>query len=247
VPPAGWQRQIRNDLMASPSRQAAAQNPASGARSAPQARRRLSQLLGALCVDAGARYYLLGETSFERGSPHLDIHSSNWVYDAVSVIGPDAIAALSAGQPGNARPNRVRPAEAAFLAQGEAETLAENGHAEIHCQRLPAGARHIYLLLSAPDVGRIDDRGVVRAGLRCAYAIAGEPGLIASPDRQALLSERERECLLWVSEGKTTDEVAVILGVSSNTVNSYVTHAIQKMGASNRAMAIASAIRDGLI
>ena len=61
------------------------------------------------------------------------------------------------------------------------------------------------------------------------------------------LSERERECLAWVSQGKTTDEVAVILGVSSNTVNSYVAHAIQKFGASNRAMAIATAIRSGII
>ena len=50
-----------------------------------------------------------------------------------------------------------------------------------------------------------------------------------------------------VAEGKTTDEVAVILGVSSNTVNSYLTHAIQKFAASNRAMAIATAIRSGII
>ncbi len=42
-----------------------------------------------------------------------------------------------------------------------------------------------------------------------------------------------------MSEGKTTDEVAVILGVSGNTVNSYITHAIQKLSASNRPMAIA--------
>ncbi|TIX10880.1 MAG: helix-turn-helix transcriptional regulator, partial [Mesorhizobium sp.] len=55
------------------------------------------------------------------------------------------------------------------------------------------------------------------------------------------------ECLFWVSEGKTTDEVALILGVSSNTVNSYITHAIQKFAASNRAMAIATAIRSGII
>jgi len=52
---------------------------------------------------------------------------------------------------------------------------------------------------------------------------------------------------LWVSEGKTTDEVALILGVSSNTVNSYIAHAIQKFGANNRAMAIATAIRSGII
>ena len=61
------------------------------------------------------------------------------------------------------------------------------------------------------------------------------------------LSERERECLFWVSEGKTTDEVATILGVSPNTVNSYVTNAIQKLSAANRPAAIATAIRSGII
>lgn len=71
------------------------------------------------------------------------------------------------------------------------------------------------------------------------------PDLVVEPGDP--LSERERECLRWVSEGKTTDEVAMILGVSSNTVNSYVTHAIQKLSASNRAMAMATAIRNGLI
>lgn len=39
----------------------------------------------------------------------------------------------------------------------------------------------------------------------------------------------------------------MILGVSSNTINSYITHAIQKLSASNRAMAIATAIRSGII
>ena len=53
--------------------------------------------------------------------------------------------------------------------------------------------------------------------------------MLAAAAMQDPLSDRERECLFWVSEGKTTDEVALILGVSSNTVNSYVTHAIQKL------------------
>jgi DNA-binding CsgD family transcriptional regulator len=72
-----------------------------------------------------------------------------------------------------------------------------------------------------------------------------DPDLVLLEDDP--LSERERECMRWVSEGKTTDEVAMILGVSSNTVNSYVGHAMQKLSASNRAMAMATAIRNGLI
>ncbi len=74
-----------------------------------------------------------------------------------------------------------------------------------------------------------------------------DPDLLAATALQDPLSDRERECLFWVSEGKTTDEVAMILGVSSNTVSSYITHAIQKFAASNRAMAVATAIRSGIV
>jgi len=39
----------------------------------------------------------------------------------------------------------------------------------------------------------------------------------------------------------------VILGVSANTVNRYVLHATQKLSAANRTMAIAVAIRNGML
>jgi DNA-binding CsgD family transcriptional regulator len=61
------------------------------------------------------------------------------------------------------------------------------------------------------------------------------------------LSERERECLFWVAEGKTTEEVALIVGVSTNTANRYVAQAIQKLSAANRSKAVATAIRRGIL
>jgi DNA-binding CsgD family transcriptional regulator len=83
--------------------------------------------------------------------------------------------------------------------------------------------------------------------MRCCYALSDMRALLLASAAKDPLSERERECLAWVAEGKTTDEVALILGVSANTINSYVTHAIQKLGADNRAMAVATAIRSGII
>jgi DNA-binding CsgD family transcriptional regulator len=77
--------------------------------------------------------------------------------------------------------------------------------------------------------------------------LSNVPALLAAVTQQNPLSERERECLLWVSEGKTSEEVALILGVSANTVNSYVTHATRKVSSSNRAMAVATAIRSGYV
>lgn len=55
------------------------------------------------------------------------------------------------------------------------------------------------------------------------------------------LSTRERECLRWAAAGKTTEEVAVILGLSHETVRVYFKRAMRKLGATNRAQAVARA------
>lgn len=55
------------------------------------------------------------------------------------------------------------------------------------------------------------------------------------------LSSRERECLRWAAAGKTTDEVALILGLSRETVRIYFKRAMRKLGASTRTQAVARA------
>jgi DNA-binding CsgD family transcriptional regulator len=61
------------------------------------------------------------------------------------------------------------------------------------------------------------------------------------------LSERQRECLLWVSMGKTAWETAQILEKSPRTVEFHLRNAIKKLGASNKIHAAAIAIRLGLL
>lgn len=61
------------------------------------------------------------------------------------------------------------------------------------------------------------------------------------------LTEREKECLLWVAEGKTSGEIADILSISERTVIFHLQNAGQKMGTSNRLHAISRAISMGLI
>ncbi|MCW5624505.1 MAG: helix-turn-helix domain-containing protein [Burkholderiales bacterium] len=61
------------------------------------------------------------------------------------------------------------------------------------------------------------------------------------------LSDRETECLRWISVGKTAAEVGVILSLSERTVNMHLTNARQKLGANNTTHAVAVAIRLGLI
>ena len=69
-----------------------------------------------------------------------------------------------------------------------------------------------------------------------------QPRTTATP-----LAPREIECLRWSAAGKTSSEIAGIIGVSENTVNSYLSSAAQKMNAVNRVQTVAQAIRLGLL
>lgn len=69
----------------------------------------------------------------------------------------------------------------------------------------------------------------------------------AEKEHEQALSARERECLQWTAGGKTSQEIAIILGLSEHTVNHYLSAACQKLGAANRAHAVAKAMRSGLL
>ncbi|WP_269932434.1 helix-turn-helix transcriptional regulator [Aminobacter sp. HY435] len=200
-----------------------------------------------ICADG----YMLVAISQDQDRDSLQIIASNWIYDAIQIAGHALIASLAqspfASAPG-ARPQGLVASQAPALLGGEeARLLDVLGHAEIFALRLHVGRQRLFALFSAAEAGQIDPAVMPRAQLECCYALSQAQGILAAATLKDPLSDRERECLFWVSEGKTTDEVALILGVSSNTVNSYITHAIQKLSASNRAMAIATAIRSGII
>jgi DNA-binding CsgD family transcriptional regulator len=66
-------------------------------------------------------------------------------------------------------------------------------------------------------------------------------------DRDFELTERELECLFWIAEGKTSDEIAMILGISRNTINNYITSVMRKTATKTRSEAIAFAVRNNLV
>lgn len=61
------------------------------------------------------------------------------------------------------------------------------------------------------------------------------------------LSKRERECLLWTSEGKSSYEIGMILGLSEHTINNYMARVCMKLGAVNRPHLVAEAFRQGIL
>ena len=61
------------------------------------------------------------------------------------------------------------------------------------------------------------------------------------------LSPREREVLQLVAEGKTTKEVAVVLGISVKTAESHRTRIMEKLDIHETASLVRYAIRRGLV
>ena len=61
------------------------------------------------------------------------------------------------------------------------------------------------------------------------------------------LTERETECLFWASEGKTSSEIACILGITERTVNYHLNQVTRKTGSMNRYQAIAKGVSSGIL
>ncbi len=56
----------------------------------------------------------------------------------------------------------------------------------------------------------------------------------AAPPLEATLTEREREVLEWLGQGKANSEIGIILGISTHTVKRHVERILSKLGAENR-------------
>ena len=70
---------------------------------------------------------------------------------------------------------------------------------------------------------------------------------ILAGDTSSQLTAREVEVIRWTSEGKTSAEIAIILGLSEHTVISHITSSARKLNAVNRVHMIAIAVRRGIV
>lgn len=67
------------------------------------------------------------------------------------------------------------------------------------------------------------------------------------PLSQVNFTHRERECLLWASEGKTAWETSRILNISERTVTFHLQNVQGKLGVQNRQQAVARTVALGLV
>jgi DNA-binding NarL/FixJ family response regulator len=111
-----------------------------------------------------------------------------------------------------------------------------------------AGARG-YVLKGAPveEIARAI-RAVHGGGSYLASPVAAKIlGQIRSPRRATTLSNRERAVLREVAAGRSTKQIARALGITERTVKFHVSSIMNKLGADNRAQAVAEAAKRGLL
>ncbi len=112
-------------------------------------------------------------------------------------------------------------------------------------EALGAGAAGV-VLKEAPltDVAR-----AVRAVLAGGSYVDAALGIAALTSRRlsSALTSREAEVLTLLAEGFTYEEIGRRLGISSETVRTHLQKASERLGASTRTHAVATAIRLGLI
>lgn len=137
---------------------------------------------------------------------------------------------------GVARPQRPAEIESlfVFLQVGSAlQTLQERLlHAELVMPYLHATWRRV-----------VSAEASLVPGLADTPAVRGAGGRVAAAG--PALTEREREILRWAREGKSNLEIGVALGISSLTVKNHIQKILRKLGASNRAQAVALAMSQG--
>jgi transcriptional regulator EpsA len=76
------------------------------------------------------------------------------------------------------------------------------------------------------------------AGGAPTYGGTARPG----PDSGPAITDRELQILWWMRAGKSNQEIGELLGISMLTVKNHVQRILRKLGASNRAQAVALAM-----
>lgn len=125
---------------------------------------------------------------------------------------------------------------------GDGITVPSNipGEFQGSCTFAVAPGRHlnedgVYLArLIAPDI------------FHAARKLIGMAQLIGHM-KTAQLTQRQRDCLLWIAAGKSDWETAIILGISEETVKQHISDACNRMGIKKRTLLLFLALRNGAI
>lgn len=197
-----------------------------------------------LAAYVGAEGYLLArhELSSENGLDN--IISSDWPFDLVRKRGGELIARLSRATELEKCLSVLHPAFSVIADKDGAEP----GRSREYCTVIFNAGRNRYcLIFICPTDVILSQQRLRETGIVASYFASLLFQDVAKVARDMELTERELECLYWIAEGKTSDEIATIIGISKNTINNYITSVMRKTATRTRSEAIAYAVRHNLV
>lgn len=201
--------------------------------------------LRALTDYVSATHYLLlrHDVSAEAGLEF--VVASDWPFDLVRGVAAEVVSTHIRMSDAEKCVGVLKPC---FFHLSDNVTLPRGIGREYCVVSFQVGRVRMSLMLLFPEHFILSQSKVRDVGLLAGYfASLCCRGTLERNDRDMELTEREVECLYWIAEGKTSDEIAVILGISRNTINNYITSVMRKSATRTRSEAIAWAVRSGLV
>ncbi|MCL6705529.1 helix-turn-helix domain-containing protein [Pseudomonas sp. R2.Fl] len=185
-----------------------------------------------------ARYDLVQETGLDF------VVCSNWPFDLVRRVEAELATAYARTTELDKCQSLLQPRFALLPDDAEVPAGVDRHFCSL---TFNVGRTRLALLMLFPvDVALSPDR-LREVGLLAGYCVSLSASRGQKTDREFELTDRELECLYWIAEGKTSDEIAMILGISRNTINNYITSVMRKTATKTRSEAIAYAVRNNLV
>lgn len=192
----------------------------------------------------GASHFLLARYDLIQDQGLDFIVASNWPFDLVRRLGAD----LTRGYAKSTELEKCMSILMPQFALLPDDILTPAEISRQYCSLTFCSGRTRFSLMLLFNEGIILSQDRLReVGLMAAYSLSFGAGVGAKAERDFELTERELECLFWIAEGKTSDEIATILGISRNTINNYITSVMRKTATKTRSEAIAYAVRNNLV
>lgn len=109
-------------------------------------------------------------------------------------------------------------------------------------------SRNSYAFLLLKDNNKLNDINFVKLIFERHESYHTKICILIVRDQQKniKLSEREREVILWIARGKSNQDIATILDISSGTVDTYIRRLYSKLGVNDRVSAVIESIGRGL-
>lgn len=199
--------------------------------------------LQALSDYVGAAGYLLMRLDANAGTPLENVIASDWPFDLVRKSVP-LLADTSRATELDKCLSVLQPQFSMFPDAAGLPKGASNQYCAI---AFNVGRIRYSLTLLCPNDIILSQQGLRAVGVHASYLASLLFSEQVKSGRELELTDRELECLYWIAEGKTSDEIATIIGISKNTINNYITSVMRKTATRTRSEAIAYAVRNNLV